>query len=226
MEKLSFETRSWNALPRLRMAEPLESAYRLQQRQHAMVVFRLNVVFIFALWLVVSAGIYQLMPPGELPLWLRLYGGVGVIIVVAGALAWLPVLEPWFHVYTGIGSFLAVALSVAIPALLPDPVPGQLAQPAINYCMVIVYGLVGLRFDQAVIAGWLGGLGGVVLGGGRGGGGGGGGGGGAVQLGLADGQLCRQQCPWHVPGLVCRTSEPRHVPAAAQPYRQAGASEQ
>jgi len=169
MEKLSFETRSWNALPRLRMAEPLESAYRLQQRQHAMVVFRLNVVFIFALWLVVSAGIYQLMPPGELPLWLRLYGGVGVIIVVAGALAWLPVLEPWFHVYTGIGSFLAVALSVAIPALLPDPVPGQLAQPAINYCMVIVYGLVGLRFDQAVIAGWLGGLGGVVLGLGLGG---------------------------------------------------------
>ena len=163
-EKLSIDTDGKQPLQRLRlkMAEPLETAYRLQQRQHAMVVFRLNVVFIFALWVLVSAGIYRLMPPGDLPLWLRLYSGVGAIIVTAGALSWLPV-GRWVHVYTGIGSFLAVALSVAIPALVVNPIPGQLTQPAINYCMVIIYGLVGLRFGQAVLAGWLGGLGGVLL---------------------------------------------------------------
>ena len=164
-EKLDLDNSHLNPLLRLRLrlAEPLETAYRLQQRQHALTVFRVNVLFIFGLWVLVSAGIYRLMPAADLPLWLRLYGCVGAIIVVAGSLAWIRAMDRWFHVYTGIGSFLAVALSVAIPALVHNPVPGQLTQPAINYCMVIIYGLVGLRFGQAALAGWLGGLGGVAL---------------------------------------------------------------
>lgn len=147
---------------RLKMADPLEAAYRMQQRQHAVVVFRLNVVFIFGLWLLVSSGIYRLMAPGDLRLWLQLYSPVGAIIVAAGALAWVPTMERWFHWYTGLGSMLAVAFSVAIPAVVHSPDAGQLTQPAINYCMVIIYGLVGLRFDQAIIAGWSGGIIGVL----------------------------------------------------------------
>jgi diguanylate cyclase (GGDEF)-like protein len=156
-------TRDWGQQLRLSMPEPLETAYREHQRRHAVEVFRINVVFIFLLWLLVSSGIYALMPAGDLPQWSRLYGSVGVVILAAACLSWVRVLDHWFHLYIGVGSFVAVALSVAITGVLRDPVPGQLTQTAINYCMVIIYGLVGLRFTQALAAGWLGGAAGVVM---------------------------------------------------------------
>jgi diguanylate cyclase (GGDEF)-like protein len=42
-------------------------------------------------------------------------------------------------------------------------VAGQLTQVAIMYAIIIIYTVVGLRFNQALYAGWLGGLAGTVL---------------------------------------------------------------
>jgi diguanylate cyclase (GGDEF)-like protein len=155
--------RDWNLRFRLRLPEPMEGAYRSYQREHATSTFRLNVFFILALYILLSSGIYRLIPAADLHRWLLLYGNVGVVIMAAAALSRIKAMDRWFPLYAGFGSFLGVTLSVAVTGVLSDPVAGQLTQTAIIYAVVIIYGLVGLRFGHALMAGWLGGVAGVLL---------------------------------------------------------------
>ncbi|MCD6061625.1 MAG: diguanylate cyclase [Moraxellaceae bacterium] len=142
---------------------PLEELYRRDHRRRAVAFFRPSSLFIFLLYMLMSTGIYQLMPASELGQWLALYGNVGVIIVMAGALSRLPVFDRWFEHYVGLGSFGAVALSVAVTGVVRDPVAGQLTQAAVMYAIVVIYCVTGLRFVHAFLAGWLGGAAGTAL---------------------------------------------------------------
>ncbi|MFN3587593.1 MAG: diguanylate cyclase domain-containing protein, partial [Moraxellaceae bacterium] len=151
--------RSW----RLRFGAELERAYLDDHRRRAVNAFRYSAFFIFLLYALLSSGIYLLMPPDDMAAWLGLYAWVGVIIMAAGIFSRLPWLDEWFGVYAGVGSFAAVALSVAVTGVVRDPVAGQLTQAAIMYAIVIIYGVVGLTFGQACMAGWLGGLAGGAL---------------------------------------------------------------
>lgn len=151
--------RAW----RLDLGERLEAAYRLDHRERAVLFFRQSSIFIFLIYLLLSSGIYRLMPPEDVPRWLALYGWVGGIILAASLLSRIPALNRWFEAYTGFGSFAAVALSVAVTGVVVQPVAGQLTQVAIMYAIIIIYSVVGLRFKHAVYAGWLGGLAGTVL---------------------------------------------------------------
>ncbi|MDQ8036309.1 MAG: diguanylate cyclase [Pedobacter sp.] len=153
------QRRSW----KLGFGGSLESAYDVDHRKRAVGAFKNSAVFILVLYLLLSSGIYLLMPPHELLNWLSLYGLVGVIIVLAGVFARIHTLDRWFEIYAGAGSFGAVALSVAVTGVVVDPVAGQLTQAAVMYAMVIIYSVVGLRFKHALYAGWLGGLAGTVL---------------------------------------------------------------
>lgn len=141
----------------------LEKHYQDDHRRRAVKAFRNSSIFIFILYTLLSSGIYLFMPESDVMRWLTLYGGVGVIIALAGVFSRLSFLDDWFHFYAGIGSSAAVALSVAVTGVVIDPVAGQLTQVAIMYAIVIIYSVVGLTFIQAVWAGWTGGVVGTVL---------------------------------------------------------------
>jgi diguanylate cyclase (GGDEF)-like protein len=148
---------------RLDLGGRLEEAYRRDHRARAVAFFRNSSLFILLLYLLLSSGIYMLMPAEDIGRWLGLYGWVGGIIVVAGLLSRLPAFDRWFEIYVGLGSFTSVGLSVAVTGVVLNPVAGQLTQVAIMYAIVIIYSVVGLRFKHALYAGWLGGLAGTVL---------------------------------------------------------------
>ncbi len=153
------QRRSW----RLGFGGALEAGYDSDHRARAVLAFRSSSFFILLLYLLLSSGIYFLMPEDELLNWLSLYGQVGLIIFLAGFFSRISALDKWFEVYAGFGSFGAVALSVAVTGVVEDPVAGQLTQAAVMYAVVIIYSVVGLRFKHAVYAGWMGGLAGTVL---------------------------------------------------------------
>lgn len=140
-----------------------EAAYDRDHRARAVVAFQSNALFIFLLYALLSSGIYFLMPAYEMWNWLSLYGCVGVIIGLAGVFSRIRLFDNWFEIYAGLGSFGAVALSVAVTGVVVDPVAGQLTQAAVMYAMVIIYSVVGLRFKHALYAGWLGGAAGTLL---------------------------------------------------------------
>ncbi|MDX1803669.1 MAG: diguanylate cyclase [Alcanivorax sp.] len=147
----------------LRFPRRLERAYRDYQREQAAAAFRMNAFYILLLYLLLISGIYTLAPDSIRDRWLAIYIWVGVIIVAAGCLVQVRALDRYFHWYTGAGSFLAVAVSVSIPGFIGEELSSQLAQAGVMYAVVIIYAMVGLRFPQAVLAGWSGGLVGMVM---------------------------------------------------------------
>lgn len=147
----------------LRFRPALEAAYREDQRQRAVVAFRRNALFILLLYVLLSTGIYMLMPAGDIERWFSLYGWVGAIIITAFLLAHVRALDRWYAGYIGVGGFIAVALSVAVTGVVHDPTAGSLTHAGIMYAMVIIYDLCGLRLTHGLIAGWAGGLAGMLL---------------------------------------------------------------
>ena len=159
----AMAARARSTVWRLDMGPRLEAEYQADHRERAVAFFRHSSIFIFLIYLLLSSGIWQFMPKDELTRWLSLYGWVGVIILAASVLSRISLLDDWFELYTGFGSFGAVALSVAVTGVVINPVAGQLTQVAIMYAIVIIYSMVGLRLKHAFYAGWMGGLAGTVL---------------------------------------------------------------
>jgi diguanylate cyclase (GGDEF)-like protein len=148
----------WLTFPR-----ELEQRYRDQYRHEAAHAFRYRSLFILFLYLLLSSGIYALMPESERLAWAGWYGWVGVIIVGASVMSRITALDRWFLWYAGLGSMLAVALSVAITGIMHHEVASQLTHAAIMYAVVIIYSIVGLNLRTAVVAGWLGGALGMLM---------------------------------------------------------------
>ena len=141
----------------------LEQRYRDDYRHEAAHAFRYRSIFILFLYLLLSSGIYALMPESERLGWISWYGWVGVIIVGASVLSRIPSLDRWFLWYAGLGSMLAVAVSVAITGIMHHEVASQLTHAAIMYAVVIIYSIVGLNLRTAVLAGWIGGALGMMM---------------------------------------------------------------
>ena len=142
----------------LRFPRRLETEYRDYQCREAVEGFRVNAFYILLLYVLLITGIYALAPEAVRGRWLATYTWVGVIVLVAGGLAQVSALNRYFPWYAGLGSFLAVAVSMAIPGFIDGPVAVQLAHVSVIYALVIVYAMVGLRFPVAVAACWGGGL--------------------------------------------------------------------
>lgn len=141
----------------------LERRYREDYRAEAAHAFRYRSVFILFLYLLLSSGIYALMPESERIAWVSWYSWVGVIIVAASVLSRVPALDRWFLLYAGAGSMLAVAFSVAITGFTYNQTANQLTHAAIMYAVVIIYSIVGLNLRTATLAGWSGGALGIVI---------------------------------------------------------------
>jgi diguanylate cyclase (GGDEF)-like protein len=141
----------------------LELNYCMQYRNEAANEFRYRGPIIFALYVFLSLGIYQLLPSSQVLPWLILYGWVGIIVSMAWLMTFFDRLNQWFDWYVGIGSALAVAITFIVINILPDGQNNVLFHAAMMYAVVIIYGFVGMRFYTAVMAGWIGGLIGVIV---------------------------------------------------------------
>jgi diguanylate cyclase (GGDEF)-like protein len=153
-----------NGLNYVHFSKPLEPIYREQYKNEAAREFRYRAPIILALYVFLSFGIYQTIPDHNIILeWLTSYIWVGLVITLAWVLSLLPRFNTYFDLYVGIGSTIAVAVTFVIIANISREVENILIHASMMYAVVIIYGFVGMRFYTAIIAGWLGGLIGIIF---------------------------------------------------------------
>ncbi|MDC4892166.1 GGDEF domain-containing protein [Acinetobacter baumannii] len=141
----------------------LETIYRFQYQNGAAYEFRYRAPIILILYLFLSFGIYQVLPTEQVLSWLSYYSWVGIIVLIAWILSFIKKLNQWFDYYVGIGSSAAVAITFILINVLENGQDNVLFHAAMMYAIVIIYGAVGLRFYTAIIAGWVGGLIGILV---------------------------------------------------------------
>ncbi len=143
----------------------LETIYRFQYQNGAAYEFRYRAPIILILYLFLSFGIYQVLPTEQVLSWLSYYSWVGIIVLIAWILSFIKKLNQWFDYYVGIGSSAAVAVAITFILInvLENGQDNVLFHAAMMYAIVIIYGAVGMRFYTAIIAGWVGGLIGILV---------------------------------------------------------------
>ncbi|MFY6149021.1 GGDEF domain-containing protein [Acinetobacter baumannii] len=141
----------------------LETIYRFQYQNGAAYEFRYRAPIILILYLFLSFGIYQVLPTEQVLSWLSYYSWVGIIVLIAWILSFIKKLNQWFDYYVGIGSSAAVAITFILINVLENGQDNVLFHAAMMYAIVIIYGAVGMRFYTAIIAGWVGGLIGILV---------------------------------------------------------------
>ncbi|EXD20654.1 GGDEF domain-containing protein [Acinetobacter baumannii] len=141
----------------------LETIYRFQYQNGAAYEFRYRAPIILILYLFLSFGIYQVLPTEQVLSWLSYYSWVGIIVLIAWILSFIKKLNQWFDYYVGIGSYAAVAITFILINVLENGQDNVLFHAAMMYAIVIIYGAVGMRFYTAIIAGWVGGLIGILV---------------------------------------------------------------
>ncbi|MGS9713512.1 GGDEF domain-containing protein [Acinetobacter baumannii] len=141
----------------------LETIYRFQYQNGAAYEFRYRAPIILILYLFLSFGIYQVLPTEQVLSWLSYYSWVGIIVLIAWILSFIKKLNQWFDYYVGIGSSAAVAITIILINVLENGQDNVLFHAAMMYAIVIIYGAVGMRFYTAIIAGWVGGLIGILV---------------------------------------------------------------
>lgn len=146
----------------LKFPKKLEQIYSHQYKTEAAREFRIRGLIILCLYLYLSVGIYKILPTEKVEEWFMFYSWVGAIIFAAWLLSFFPKISQAFELYTCIGSSLAIAITFAITGVV-DGGGNVLFHAAMMYAVVIIYGFVGMRFYTASLAGWSGGLLGVLI---------------------------------------------------------------
>jgi diguanylate cyclase (GGDEF)-like protein len=141
----------------------LEVIYKDQYKNEAAYEFRYRAPIILCLYLYLSFGTYQVLPTELRTAWIAYYGWVGMIIVFAWLVAFIPSMNRWFDYYVCLGSIGAVALTFTLINVLEHGKNNVLFHAAMMYAVVIIYGFVGMRFYTAMFAGWSGGLIGIAI---------------------------------------------------------------
>ena len=146
----------------LKFPKKLEERYSHQYKTEAAREFRTRGLIILVLYIYLSVGIYEILSTEYVRAWFMLYGWVGVIIFTAWVLSLFKKISQLFELYTCIGSSLAIAVTFAITGLV-DGGGNVLFHAAMMYAVVIIYGFVGMRFYTASLAGWSGGVLGILI---------------------------------------------------------------
>lgn len=148
----------------LHFSKPIEDTYRKQYRSAAAIEFRYRAPLVLILYAFLTWGVYQNISDLYLKsLWLSLYKWVGIIIFIAWLCAFKKLWSKYFDIYMGIGALSAVSITFVIINLLTTAYNTALLHAAMMYAVVIIYAFIGLRFYTAIIAGWLGGLVGILF---------------------------------------------------------------
>ncbi len=147
----------------LRFADPLEKAYRSQNYRRAITIFRFYGLIALVLFAGIGSVILQLMPPGSLAIWFKYNVLAFVVVAALWGLSWVRVMDRWFDYYATVGASISIVLSILVnfTVHLGDATP--LSYIGLAYILFFTYCFVGLRFPLALMAGWLGGLIGVLL---------------------------------------------------------------
>ncbi|WP_111894051.1 GGDEF domain-containing protein [Acinetobacter sp. MB5] len=140
-----------------------ERLYRERYCNEAAYEFRYRGFIILILYLYLSLGIYEVLPDSQVMAWALLYGWVGIIIFIAWISSFIKKLNSWFDYYASIGSTLSVTISFILVNGLQQVQNTVLFHTAMMYAVIIIYAFVGLRFYTALLAGWLGGLLGLII---------------------------------------------------------------
>lgn len=146
----------------LKFPQKLEQRYSQQYKTEAAREFQLRGLIILILYIYLSFGIYEILSKDNVKDWFMLYSWVGVIIFAAWVLSLFKQISQYFEIYTCIGSSLAIAVTFAITGIVDDG-GNVLFHAAMMYAVVIIYGFVGMRFYTASLAGWSGGLLGILI---------------------------------------------------------------
>ncbi|MCA4397538.1 GGDEF domain-containing protein [Acinetobacter baumannii] len=141
----------------------LETIYRFQYQNGSEDEFLYRAPINLILYLFLIFGIYQVLPTEQVLSWLSYYSWVGIIVLIAWILSFIKKLNQWFDYYVGIGSSAAVAITFILINVLENGQDNVLFHAAMMYAIVIIYGAVGMRFYTAIIAGWVGGLIGILV---------------------------------------------------------------
>jgi diguanylate cyclase (GGDEF)-like protein len=145
-------------------SKSLEPEYRNQYCQGAAYEFRFRGAIILCLYIYLSFGIYQTIPDHQVSIaWFKMYVWVGVIITLAWVMSFIPQLNRYFDLYTCLGSLISVTITFVIVAHISSDINNVLIHASMMYAIVIIYGLVGMRFYTALIAGWGGGVLGISI---------------------------------------------------------------
>lgn len=147
----------------VRFPKGLETIYKNLYRNGAALEFRYRAPIILGLYLYLCIGTYQILPTEIRSEWIMFYGWVGLIIFFAWFLSFIPTMNKWFEHYVCLGSVGSVALTFTLINVLEQGQNNVLFHAAMMYAIVIIYGFVGMRFYTAVIAGWCGGLIGIIV---------------------------------------------------------------
>ncbi len=142
----------------LRFPETLEQQYRASHHVRAITSFHYRAPIILLLYAILISGIIDLLPAGSYMRWLDIYGWVGVVVIVAWILSYIPAFDRWFDWYVTLGSLISTGLSITVTNVIALSSSTILTHAGIMYAMIIIYSFVGLRFPLATFAGWAGGL--------------------------------------------------------------------
>ena len=146
----------------LKFPKKLEQRYSYQYKTAAAREFRLRGLIVLCLYLYLSVGIYKILSTEKVEEWFILFIWVGVIIIALWIFSFFQKISQAFELYICIGSSLGIAITMAITGLVNDG-GNVLFHAAMMYAVVIVYGFMGMRFYTACLAGWSGGLLGILI---------------------------------------------------------------
>lgn len=148
----------------LHFSKPIEKMYRKQYRSAAAYEFRYRAPMVLFLYAFLTVGVYNNISDLYLRAeWLSLYKWVGIIVSIAWFCSFKKSWSKYFDLYTSLGAIGAVSITFVIINLLATAYNSALLHAAMMYAVVIIYSFIGMRFYTAIIAGWLGGIIGIIF---------------------------------------------------------------
>jgi diguanylate cyclase (GGDEF)-like protein len=146
----------------LKFPPHLEEKYRNQSITRSLTLFHFRVPFLFFLFLVELIGIVHVLPAEIYLRYLSVNSWVGVFVMISWIFSYLAITKRRYDWYIGISGTIAVALNIA-SANMGGGESVILTHAGIIYSVIVVYSFIRLRFQTAMICGWLGGALGLML---------------------------------------------------------------
>ncbi len=146
----------------LRFPAHLEKGYRHHHHQRAIGTFHSRGLIAILLFVVVSSGIIKLLPETSYLHWVMFSGVSFVVVLATWGLSFVPLFNRWFEWYVAFGGMVTLAISIIANNTVPMGDGTTLSYVGLIYIVFFIYSFIGLRFSAALIAGWVGGICGVV----------------------------------------------------------------
>ena len=143
---------------RLGFGGDIEKAFRAHNDAEALAVFRTNLLFLLALYMVMATIAVLVGRYDTLGIWPVTFSGFGVIMLLAYVLSYVGFFARYYQRVVSTLAALVVALAVLNPSLMEEHAFRMLIYLGTVYAILIIYLGLGLRLPYASAAALLGGL--------------------------------------------------------------------